>query len=166
MKSIESRYGGLTPNSISDDGTVVATPVYITLNQERKKELMNAFRRIKTEQLIQAGWSDTSVSTSGIKVIDSTASPLTPIEMAAGFAEEELRMHLFSKTGLAEKTLLKLGALCGIELISREQLLQSFTNWIDYVLDHTTAPPSGKKRKASPSFKTSGSSKRSETVPA
>jgi hypothetical protein len=153
MKSINSRYGGLTANSISDEGTVVGTPIYITPSQEKKKELINAFRRIKTEQLIEAGWSDTSISSTGIKVVDSTAAPLTPIEMAAGFAEAELRMHLFSRQGLAERTIIKLQALTGVEVVSKEQLIESFNNWIEYVFDDQATPPGSKPRKKAPSMR-------------
>ena len=57
--------------------------------------------------------------------------PITPIEQQLGCDEQNLRHALFTRTGIQERLIIKLQQLTGIELVSREQVEETYKLWLD-----------------------------------
>lgn len=135
MNPIINRYNEQMPSSISEDNVTVSTPIYIRITTEQSKLILNAFREIKRQELINMGY-DTSalpVAGTGIKVVDNTLPGQAPIELKLGMTEENLRLHLFSRNGMSEKLLLKLQHLTGVSLVTKEQILKSAELWVNHL---------------------------------
>ena len=82
----------------------------------------NTFRQIKTEQLVNSSEAKSSQEPLG-----------TPIEQALGMNEESLRYTLFSRQGLPERLLIRLQKLTGVVLISRNEVEETYSKWLDYL---------------------------------
>ena len=130
-----SRYGVVTPGAINDQGTLISCPLYISPSLDRRKELLNAFRSAKTGQLLEAGFGNTPRQEGSLSVYTAQSSPMTPIEAELGMNEESLRQMLFAKQGLSEKLLLKLQALTGVEVVTREEIEETTQLWINQIFD-------------------------------
>ena len=132
MITPQFRDGLQTPNAVTDNGCVVSNPIYISPTTLDRKALLNTFREIKRQQLLEMVHSDKPVSKSGVQVIDNTKAPLAPIELEV-VPEEQLRLLLFSRGGIAEKFLLKLQKAVGLEVVTREDLIAAATEWINHL---------------------------------
>ena len=97
-----NRYNTTVPTAINDEGCSISVPFYIQPTNDQKKTLLNAFRNIKNQQLIDMGYNPLRKENS-LVVVDSMAPPQTAIEGELGMNEENLRLHLFSRQGLQER---------------------------------------------------------------
>jgi len=123
MKTLTTnRYGQVSPTLIQETGVGISCPFYISLTPDQKKSLLNTFRQIKTEQLTNSDKSKPSQEPLG-----------TPIEQALGMNEESLRYTLFSRQGLPERLLIRLQKLTGVVLISRNEVEETYSKWLDYL---------------------------------
>ena len=123
MKTLTTnRYGQVSPTLIQETGVGISCPFYISLTPDQKKSLLNTFRQIKTEQLVNSSESKPSQEPLG-----------TPIEQALGMNEEILRYTLFSRQDLPERLLIRLQKLTGVILISRNEVEETYKQWLDYL---------------------------------
>ena len=83
-------------------------PIYIALTRDQNKQLLNAFR--------------TAVQERGAVV-----------EQELGMNDENLRHALFARNGIPERLALKLQAVTGVELVTKEQIEQTFQEWITHL---------------------------------
>ena len=119
---ITNRYGQVSPTLIQETGVGISCPFYISLTPDQKKSLLNTFRQIKTEQLVNSDENKASQEPLG-----------TPIEKALGMNEESLRYTLFSRQGLPERLFIRLQKLTGVVLISRNEVEETYKQWLDYL---------------------------------
>ena len=119
---ITNRYGQVSPTLIQETGVGISCPFYISLTPDQKKSLLNTFRQIKTEQLVNIDENKASQESLG-----------TPIEKALGMNEESLRYTLFSRQGLPERLFIRLQKLTGVVLISRNEVEETYKQWLDYL---------------------------------
>ncbi len=49
--------------------------------------------------------------------------------------EENLRMLLFGRNGIQERLLVKLQDITGIEVVTRRQIEDTYSNWISYLFE-------------------------------
>ena len=123
MKTLTTnRYGQVSPTLIQETGVGISCPFYISLTPDQKKSLLNTFRQIKTEQLVNSDENKASQEPLG-----------TPIEKALGMNEESLRNTLFSRQGLPERLLIRLQKLTGVVFIKRDEVEETYTKWLDYL---------------------------------
>ena len=123
MKTLTTnRYGQVSPTLIQETGVGISCPFYISLTPDQKKSLLNTFRQIKTEQLVNSDENKASQEPLG-----------TPIEKALGMNEESLRYTLFSRQGLPERLFIRLQKLTGVVLISRNEVEETYKQWLDYL---------------------------------
>ncbi len=123
MKTLTTnRYGQVSPTLIQETGVGISCPFYISLTPDQKKSLLNTFRQIKTEQLVNIDGNKASQETLG-----------APIEKALGMNEESLRYTLFSRQGLPERLFIRLQKLTGVILISRNEVEETYKQWLDYL---------------------------------
>ena len=121
MKTLTTnRYGQVSPTLIQETGVGISCPFYISLTPDQKKSLLNTFRQIKTEQLVNIDENKASQETLG-----------TPIEKALGMNEESLRYTLFSRQGLPERLFIRLQKLTGVVLISRNEVEETYKQRLD-----------------------------------
>ena len=159
----QNRYGCVVPTHINSLGTSISTPFYISPSFEARKALLNAFRQIKTKQLIEMGYSQERKE-GQLTVIDSSTAPMTPIEADLGQNEESLRMILFAKGGIQDRILLKVQAMVGIEVVTKEEVSNTYKAWLDHVFttekdEHQDTLPTPKAtRKSTKTKKTATSS--------
>ena len=144
-----SRYNVVTPGAINEQGTLISCPVYISPSMDRRKELLNAFRTVKTKQLLEMGYSNQPRQEGRISVHTAVTPPQAPIEVEMGVNEESLRMMLFAKQGLNEKFLLKLQALTGVEVVTREEIETTTQLWINHCYGQQDIPKTAKTSKTS-----------------
>ena len=151
MKLVINRYNQTTPSVITKTGSFVSTPWYINPTTDTKKAVLNEFRRIKTRQLIEMGHDDSPRVEGNISVVTNVAPPMTPVEQELGINEESLRMMLFGRQGINEKLVIQLQNLTGVEMVSKEEALECFSLWLDYLFegneDNGTAEPPTKTNK-------------------
>ena len=123
MKTLTTnRYGQVSPTLIQETGVGISCPFYISLTPDQKKSLLNTFRQIKTEQLVNSDENKAS------------QEPLeTPTEKALGMNEESLGCTLFSRQGLPERLFIRLQKLTGVVLISRNEVEETYKQWLDYL---------------------------------
>lgn len=107
---IKNRYGNLTPTSIQANGASISVPIYISLAKEQNKALLNALRDIARKG-------------------DNT------VEEQLGVNEENLRTLLFGRNGIPERLLVKLQEITGVEVVTRKQIEETYTDWVDYLFD-------------------------------
>ena len=152
MKLVINRYNQVTPSVINSVGSFISTPWYVNPTTDTKKALLNAFRRIKTAQLIEMGHDDSPRVEGNISVVTHVTPPMTPIEQELGMQEESLRMMLFSRQGINEKLVLQLQRLTGVDVVTKEEARQCFEMWLDYLFDgnepNPTPEPAKKATKA------------------
>ena len=127
---LTNRYNETTPTLITDTGTAISVPFYLNPSSDKKKELLNAFRTIKTQQLIEQGYQQPRSSNS-VVVVDQTAPTLSPIEQEMGMNEDALRSVLFARQGISERIILKLSTLTGVEVCTRDEVEQAQKLWLD-----------------------------------
>ena len=123
MKTLTTnRYGQVSPTLIQETGVGISCPFYISLTPDQKKSLLNTFRQIKTEQLVNSAENKASLEPLG-----------TPIEKALGMNEESLRYTLLCRQGLPERLFIRLQKLTGVVLISRNEVEETYKQWLDYL---------------------------------
>ena len=105
------------------------------------------------------GYSNTEKKTV-ITVVDSTAAPMTPIEQELGQNEESLRMVLFQKGGIQDRVILKLQAITGVEVISKEEIVDTYKAWLNHLFTDNT---NGQRNTASTRKETRKPTKGKET---
>lgn len=133
MKSlITNRYQHKTPTMLTDKGTAVSVPMYFNPSVDKKKEMLNAFRSIKQEQLIEMGYSKPRESNS-VVVVDNTSPTLTPIEQELGMNEDSLRAVLFARQGITDRTIIKLQKLTGVTCVTRREVETAQKLWNDEI---------------------------------
>jgi hypothetical protein len=121
-----------TPTSLQDNGCAISTPFYINPTTDQTKQLLNAFRAVKQKQLLEAGFNNEPVvSPGGLVIQTNTTPPLAPIETEIGMNEESLRHVLFARQGIPERLVLKLQRLTGVYLVTREQIEDTFQQWLN-----------------------------------
>ena len=127
-----NRYGQTSPTCVLPNGVAVSVPFYISPTTDQLKQLLNAFRYIRDEQLMEMGHTNTRAAANGsISIETYVKPPITPIEHQLGCDEENLRHALFTRNGIQERLILKLQRLTGIELVSREQVEETYKLWLD-----------------------------------
>lgn len=143
-----NRYGVTTPNLLLPNGITIATPIYFNLPTDTAKGILNSFREAKLRQLVDLGWEDTkAVAGSSISVTTNEQPPMTPLEQALGMTEEALRYALFTRSGVQERLILRLQELLDINLVSREEIEQTYTLWLDEFNFKRAATPRKTTRK-------------------
>ena len=143
---ITNRYGQTTPTHIASNGCSIATPIYISPTTEQSKELLNAFREVVRRQRLEMGYTDAPIDHGSIQVQTATTPPQTDAEKAIGMNEETLRYALFQRSGIAERLILKLCEITGVELVSRKQIEENLKMWLDHLYGTT---PKKRTRKTS-----------------
>ena len=126
-----NRYGQTSPTAVLPNGVAVSVPFYISPTTDQLKQLLNAFRFIRDKQLVEMGHTTTRSGNGSISIETFVKPPITPIEQQLGCDEENLRHALFTRNGIQERLLLKLQRLTGIELVSREQVEETYQMWLD-----------------------------------
>ena len=142
---LTNRYNQVTPTLVTDNGTAISVPLYLNPSSDKKKELLNAFRSIKTKQLIEAGYNAPRESNS-VVVIDQTQPSLSPIEQDMGMNEDALRSVLFGRQGISERIILKLSHLTGIPVLTREDVELAQQLWLDEHFGTKKTNKSSKRR--------------------
>jgi hypothetical protein len=133
-KLVTNRYNQTTPTSLQDNGCAISTPFYINPTTDQTKQLLNAFRSVKQKELLDAGFNNDPVVTPGGIVVETARTlPLAPIEQELGMNEESLRHVLFARQGIPERLVLKLQRLTGVYLVTREQIEDTYKQWLDYL---------------------------------
>ena len=127
-----NRYGKVTPSSTQTNGVCISTVVYIALTNDTAKLLLNSFRTVRSQQLAEMGYNDLHTTQGGLIVATNDVPPQTPIEKEMGMDEQALRMVLFQRSGIAESLILKLQNLTGVEVVTRQQIEETFSQWIDH----------------------------------
>ena len=151
-----NRYNVAVPTAVTDSGLTISTPFYVSPTVDQRKQLLNAFRVIKNQQLLEMGYTNTT-DNGTLKVVDNTKPPLTPIEQELGMDETNLRMAIFSRTGLQERVVMKLQKLTDTTLFSREEVENTLRLWLDNLYEHNTVPTAPKKRSTATKRKTKAS---------
>ena len=105
-----NRYGKVSPTAIQTNGAAVSVPIYIAPTKEQNKALLNALRDIARE-------GDNAV------------------EERLGVNEENLRTLLFGRHGIPERLLVKLQEITGVEVVTRQQIEETYSDWVDYLFD-------------------------------
>ena len=105
-----NRYGETTPTAIQPNGVAISTPIYIQLTKEQNKTILNAIR--------------TAISRDG-----------EAVESELGVSEANLRHLLFARNGLPERLLLKLQEVTGLEIVSKQQIEDTYQSWITHLYD-------------------------------
>jgi len=153
-----SRCGQTTPTLIQANGCSISTPIYFTPTPDQLKTILNAFREKVRQQRFELGWSDEAVVTEhGVRTVTAITPPKTSIEEELGMNEENLRYVLFQRTGIPERLMVKLMTLCGVELVTREAIEATYTEWLDHLYGNEDKRTKA-TRKTSKSAKTKTSS--------
>lgn len=105
-----NRYGKVSPTAIQTNGAAVSVPIYIAPTKEQNKAILNAVRDIARE--------------------DDNA-----VEERLGVNEENLRTLLFGRHGIPERLLVKLQEITGVEVVTRQQIEETYSDWVDYLFD-------------------------------
>ena len=103
-----NRYGETTPTAIQSNGVAISTPIYIQLTKEQNKTILNAIR--------------TAISRDG-----------EAVEYELGVSEANLRHLLFARNGLPERLMLKLQEVIGLEIVSKQQIENTYRSWISHL---------------------------------
>lgn len=100
----------------TDSGVRISCPVYIDLNNNQRKELLNACRTV-------AHSSETVAvpSKSGISVA-TTVGGLNKLESYLGCSLDILRGTLFQRGGLSADLVLKIQLATGVEIVPTKEL--------------------------------------------
>ena len=151
IELLTNRYKQTTPTHITANGCSISTPIYLSPTNDQSKELLNAFREVVRQQRLEMGYRDTPIDHGSIQVQTATTPPQTPAEEALGMNEETLRYALFQRTGIAERLIIKLCEITGVELVSRKQIEDNVKMWLDHLYGEqpkrTRVLPKGSDRK-------------------
>jgi len=139
---ITNRYQQKTPTTLQENGCAISTPFYINPTPDQTKQLLNAFRSVKDKQMNEMGFELHTTTPSGLVVTTAKNPPLTPIEEELGMNEESLRYALFTRQGIPERLVLKLQRLTGVYVVTREQIEDTFKQWLDYLYGDEQSRPS------------------------
>lgn len=155
MTLTTNRYGQTVPSNILTNGVTISTPIYIAITNDQAKHLLNAFREVKRQQLLEAGHRPMRESTlGGVSVQDSTApAQMAPIEADMGQTEESLRYILFGRGGIPERLLSKLMKLTGVFLFEKKDIEDTYKAWLDELYKDDTEG-TGSPKQSSRSSKT------------
>lgn len=161
---IQNRYNQTSPTSIQETGLSISVPIYIQPTTEQNKQLLNAFREVKRQQLLEMGHQTTRVQGS-IVVETAQAEPKTPVELELGMDENNLRYALFNRHGVNERLIIKLQQLTGLELVTKEQIEAVTKAWLHHLFPNSYDGTEGttKTSKTSTRPKTNKSSSKSST---
>ena len=107
---ITNRYGNITPTAIQANGAAISVPIYIAPTKEQNKALLNAVRDIAREGN-------------------------NAVEEQLGVNEENLRTLLFGRNGIPERLLVKLQEITSVEVVTRKQIEETYSDWVDYLFD-------------------------------
>ena len=146
IELLTNRYKQTTPTHITANGCSVSTPIYISPTNDQSKELLNAFREVVRQQRLEMGYRDTPIDHGSIQVQTASTPPQTPAELALGMNEQTLRYALFQRTGIAERLIVKLQELTGVELVSRKAIEENIKMWLDYLYGEQPAKRTRKTR--------------------
>ena len=135
-----NRYSTVVPTAILESGLCVSVPFYLSPSTEQKKAVLNAFRTIKTQQLIDLGYSQRH-NTGSLVVETAQTPPQTQIELDLGMTEDNLRTALFSRQGIQERLVLKLQKLTGIQLVTRKDVEDTYRLWLDHLFTDENKGP-------------------------
>ena len=136
-----NRYGTYVPTAINTSGTAISVPFYVQPTTDQKKALLNGFRVVKQKQLLEMGFDNTRKEGQMV-VVTNNQPPQTQIEVELGMTEENLRLQLFSRTGLQERLVHKLQQLTGVEVFTRKEVEETFKLWLDHLYEHDRLPRS------------------------
>ena len=136
MTLTTNRFNQVTPTHRTESGASISCPFYINLTTDQKKLLLNTFRSIKQRQLAGLGYDNKPRQEGSISVVTAQAVPQAPIEIESGVNEENLRLLLFSRQGVQERLILNLQRICGVEFVTKEQVIHTFQAWTDYLFDY------------------------------
>ena len=128
-----NRYHQVVPTHITENGTAIATPFYVTPTTDTKKALLNAFRTIKTKQLLEMGYSSEPRQEGSIQIHTAVTPPQAPIEVELGVTEENLRLLIFNRQGLHEQLVVKLQNLTGVQVFTQEEARRTFDAWVQHL---------------------------------
>ena len=129
-----NRSNQTVPTLTLESGLSISTPCYLQLTNQQKKELLNAWRTLNTKQRLELGYDDTT-DLGSIRVTTAQTPPQTELERATGCDEETLRMMLFSRQGIAERLIIKVMLLVGIELFTRQDIEETHKLWLDHLYE-------------------------------
>lgn len=133
---ITNRYNQVTPTRILSNGCSVSTPIYISPTTDQAKELLNKFREVVREERMKSGWSDEAqTSSNGVVVQTAATPPMTNAEHELGMTEDTLRYALFGRQGIPERLFFKLCALTKTELVKRDEVVETYDEWLNHLLD-------------------------------
>lgn len=133
---ITNRYNQVTPTRILSNGCSVSTPIYISPTTDQAKELLNKFREVVREQRMKGGWTDEAQTSSNGVVVQTAITPqMTNAEHELGMTEDTLRYALFGRQGIPERLFFKLCALTNTELVKREEVVETYDEWLNHLLD-------------------------------
>ena len=168
MNLITNRYAQATPTAVTSSGLAISVPVYLNLTEDQNKQMLNAFRELVRKQRIDMGYDDSPKSIGSLMVETKTTPPQTPAEEALGMSVESLRYAIFGKGGTAERLILKLSDLTGVQVVSREEIETVQRLWLDEFYTSTndrsrttTTPTSNKGTKRGTKTRVSGSTAKS-----
>ena len=133
IELIPNRYNRLTPNATNTQGVTISCPYYISLTSDQKKALLNGFRKVKTQQLLELGYQKTVSPNpdSWVTVETNTSPPMTPCEELLGMTEDSLRYLLFGRQGIQERLYHKLANVTGLHFVTKEEIIESFRLWVE-----------------------------------
>ena len=149
---ISNRYNQVTPTQITENGASVSTPIYISPTTDQSKQLLNAFREVVRKQRLEMGYSQQPVSKGGLQVETAIKPPMTKAENDLGMTEDALRYALFQRQGIAERLIVKLSQITGVEIITRQSIEATITAWLDHLYGaKQVEPKTTRQRKTSTS---------------
>ena len=132
---ITNRYNQITPTRILSNGCSVSTPIYVSPTTDQAKELLNKFREVVREERMRAGWTDEPQTSSNGVVVQTAITPqMTSAEHELGMTEDTLRYALFGRQGVPERLFFKLCALTKTELVKREEITETYDEWLSHLL--------------------------------
>lgn len=135
---ITNRYNQITPTRILSNGCSVSVPIYFSPTADQAKELLNKFRDVVRDERLKKGWNDQPVTTSGGVVVQTAQkAPMTDVENELGMTEDTLRYALFGRQGIPERLFFKLCSLTKTELVKREEIAETYDEWLNHLLQDT-----------------------------
>ena len=146
MTLTTNRYGVVTPAQIFTNGITVSTPFYINISQDIAKAILNQFRIKKQKELLDKGYENQYQSNS-VSVVTNTMMPMTELETQLGMDENNLRSLLFGRSGIPERVILKLQELLDMEIVTKEQILDTAQQWADHLYGYQNPPSTSKTSK-------------------
>ena len=135
---ITNRYNQVTPTRILSNGCSVSTPIYVSPTTDQAKELLNKFREVVREERMKAGFNtEPVISSNGVAVQTAQAAPMTNAEHELGMTEDTLRYALFGRQGIPERLFFKLCSLTNTQLVTRQEIGETYDEWLSHLLPDT-----------------------------